>query len=91
MFNVNTGQNHIKSFEHKFNKLCDPVEWTTDFENELDPDEQWEMLRGCMLEAVSEILAMREGHTKSFLISNIDDLLMSIFVEEMNEWLPYVS
>ena len=88
-----TNLNEIDFFEYNFYKICDSVVWTTDFENELDPDEQWEMIKGCMLEALNEVLTLPDGlGTNDYVVvDEIDHLLTMVFTKEMNKWLPLVS
>jgi hypothetical protein len=83
----------IDFFEYNFYEICDSVVWTTDFENELDPDEQWEMIKGCMLEALDEILTLPDGLGINDYVTadEIDYLLTFIFTKEMDKWLPLVS
>lgn len=83
----------IDFFEYKFYEICNSVVWTTDFEEEYDPDEQWEMIKGCMLEALNEILTLPDGLGINDYVTaeEIDQLLDMIFTKEMNEWLPLVS
>jgi len=85
--------NDIDFFEHKFDKLCDSVEWTTDFENELDPGEQWEHIKEEMIQAVDKVLTLPDGLGINDYVTQdeIDHLLTYIFIKEVDEWLPLVS
>jgi len=86
-------RNDIDFFEHKFDKLCDSVEWTTDFENELDPGEQWEHIKEEMIQAVDKVLTLPDGLGINDYVTQdeIDHLLTYIFIKEVDEWLPLVS
>ena len=83
----------IDFFEYNFNKICDSVVWTTDFEEEYDPDEQWENIKEKMLQAVNEVLTLPDGLGTNDCVTSdeVDQLLTTIFIKEMNEWLPLVS
>ena len=83
----------IDIFEYNFNKICDSVVWTTDFEEEYDPDEQWEYIKEKMSQAVNEVLTLPDGLGINDYVTaeEIDQLLDMIFTKEMNEWLPLVS
>ena len=88
-----TNSNDIDFFEYNFYKICDSVVWTTDFEEEYDPDEQWGHIKEKMFQAVDEVLTLPDGlGTNDYVTSEeVDHLLTMIFTKEMDEWLPLVS
>ena len=83
----------IDFFEYKFYEICNSVVWTTDFEEEYDPDEQWENIKEKMFQAVNEVLTLPDGLGTNDCVTSdeVDQLLTTIFIKEMNEWLPLVS
>jgi hypothetical protein len=74
-----------KAFEEDFNKICESVVWTTDFEEEYDPDEQWEYVKEKMFLAVSEVYD--EFVTAEIIV----EVQTDAYIQAMDEWLPLVS
>ena len=73
----------IDFFEYNFNKICDSVVWTTDFEEEYDPDEQWEHIKEKMFQAVNEVLTLPDGLGTNDCVTadEVDQLLTTIFIK----------
>ena len=73
------------AFEEDFYKICDSVVWTTDFEYDLDPDEQWEYVKEKMFQAVSEV------YNEFVTAEIIGEVQTDAYIKAMDEWLPLVS
>ena len=73
------------AFEEDFYKICDSVVWTTDFEYDLDPDEQWAYVKEMMSIAVGEV------YDEFVTAEIIAEVQTDAYIKAMDEWLPLVS
>ena len=73
-----------KAFEDDFFKICHSLVWTTDFEDEYDPDEQWAYVKEMSI-AVAEVY---DDYVTAELMTEVQT---DAYIKAMDEWLPLVS
>jgi hypothetical protein len=69
----------VRSFKKDFDKVCAAAVWTTDFEDEYDPEEQWEY--------VCKNIQSAGWVKNSTSIAEEKLARITCYVNKMNEWL----